>query len=692
MYTNHLVSETSPYLLQHAHNPVEWYPWSDAALQRAEQEDKPILVSIGYSACHWCHVMERESFEDKITASFMNEHFINIKIDREERPDLDHIYMNAVQMMTGSGGWPLNVFLTPDKKPFYGGTYYPPSPAHNRPSWMQVLQAVIDAFHNKRQDIENQSENLTNHLLQSQESGVTRSGATGFLKLDRSEIDKTFQNIMLVADKEWGGFGNAPKFPQTFTISFLLRYYHYSGVRTALDQALLSLNSMIRGGIYDHLEGGIARYTTDREWLVPHFEKMLYDNALLISVLTEAYQITGEKIYADTIKQTFDFLLNKMFSYENCFFSALDADSEGVEGKYYVWSKKEIDELLGKDSDLFCTYYDVTNKGNWDGNNILHVSTPAEDFATAHQIEPRDFENLLYSWKTKLKSVRNRRILPRVDDKIILGWNALMNTACARAYAAIGDEQYLETAIKNMDFLLNIFCSNENSMEMFHTYKSNQPKYPAFLDDYAFLIQALIQLQEITGNQEYLYKAKSLAEYVETNFSDNESRFFFYTNSNQLDVIVRTKEVYDGATPSGNSIMAWNLYYLSTVFDIDKWKRRSIEMTEAMQSMAIKYPTSFGMWACVMTDYFYGIHELAIVGNNYKKVTSSVLKSYVPNKVIQSSEGNNMSFPLLSNRSKEGHTLIYLCREYSCLKPMENVNEFVQLIEKEREDKKRKAQ
>ncbi|MBS1750924.1 MAG: thioredoxin domain-containing protein [Bacteroidetes bacterium] len=692
MNTNNLVNETSPYLLQHAHNPVEWYPWSEEALHRAVQEDKPILVSIGYAACHWCHVMEKESFEDKATATFMNDHFINIKIDREERPDLDHIYMNAVQVMTGSGGWPLNVFLTPGKKPFYGGTYYPPFPAYNRPSWMQVLQTVADAFQNKRQDIESQSEDLTYHLLKSQESGITRPGTTGFLKLNSSEIEKTFQNIMQTADTEWGGFGNAPKFLQTFTISFLFRYYHFTGVRAALDQALLSLNCMIRGGIYDQLEGGISRYSTDREWLVPHFEKMLYDNALFISTLTEAYQITGEKLYADTVRKTFDFLLGKMLSSENGFCSAIDADSEGEEGKYYIWSKKEVDEALGEESNLFCKYYNVTSDGNWEGNNILHILKPAGIFAASHQIDIHHFENLLYCWQSKLYTIRERRKLPHMDDKIILGWNALMNTACSKAYAALGDEQYRKLAIKNMDFLMNVFCGNKNCSEMFHTYKSKQPRYPAFLDDYAFLIQALIHLQEITGNQDYLQTAKSLAEYVETNFSDNEHRFFFYTHSNQKDVIVRTKEVYDGATPSGNSIMAWNLYYLSTVFDINKWKKRSIEMVEAIQSMAIKYPASFGMWACCMTDHFYGINELAVVGDNYKKVTTSVLKHYIPNKVIQSSAGNNIGFPLLSNRFKDRSTLIYRCREYSCQKPIENANEFIQLIEKEREDKKGKAQ
>lgn len=680
MYTNHLVRETSPYLLQHAHNPVEWYPWGDAALQRAAREDKPILVSIGYAACHWCHVMEKESFEDVATAAFMNEHFINIKIDREERPDLDHIYMNAVQTMTGSGGWPLNVFLTPDKKPFYGGTYFPPSPVYNRPSWMQVLQAVADAFRDKRTAINGQAENLTQHLLQSQESGIMRPDTAGFLKLEAGEMHKAFQHIMQTADKEWGGFGSAPKFPQTFTIRFLFRYHYYTGEKMALDQALLSLNRMIEGGIYDQLGGGFARYATDREWLVPHFEKMLYDNALLIITLSEAYQITGKKIYADTIRQTFDFLLGKMLSGENGFFSAMDADSEGVEGKYYVWSKEEIVKLLGEDSSLFCAYYDVTESRNWEGGNILHVSKPVETFAADHNLEPRYLENLIYKCRVKLLAARDSRTPPLLDDKIILGWNALMNTACSMAYAASGDEQYRDIAVKNMSFLLDAF--RREHAEMSHTYKAKQHKYPAFLDDYAYLIQALIHLQEITGNQDYLLRAKTLAEYVDANFSDQEALHFFYTHANQEDVIVRTKEVYDGATPSGNAIMAWNLHYLSTVFDIHTWKKRSMQMTEALQSMAIKYPGSFGMWACAMADFFYGTNEIAIVGDNYDKITFSVLKYYMPNKVVQSSAGNSERFPLLSNRLKEGRTLIYVCREYSCLNPVETAAECAQLIER----------
>jgi hypothetical protein len=373
-FTNHLINETSPYLLQHAHNPVDWHPWNDETLQKARSENKPILVSIGYSACHWCHVMERESFEDENIAAIMNKHFVNIKVDREERPDLDHIYMDAVQTISGTGGWPLNVFLTPDCKPFYGGTYFPPKRLYNRPSWREVLESIADAFDKKNPEIVNQAESLTQHLSQSNSVGIQNINEEGLAKVfDPSTMEEIFKNIMNNADKIDGGFGLAPKFPQTFTIQFLLHYYYYTGNENALDQACISLDKMIAGGIYDHLGGGFARYSTDTKWLVPHFEKMLYDNALLITVLSEAYQSTKKELYADTIRQTMEFIKREMLSPQNGFYSAIDADSEGEEGKYYVWSKKEVDEILGSESELFCEYYEVTANGNWENNKRIRI-------------------------------------------------------------------------------------------------------------------------------------------------------------------------------------------------------------------------------------------------------------------------------------------------------------------------------
>src|SRR5688572_4557986 len=375
---NKLINETSPYLLQHAHNPVDWYPWGEEALQKAERENKPILVSIGYAACHWCHVMEKESFEDEETAALMNEKFVNIKIDREERPDLDHIYMDAVQAIDGHGGWPLNVFLTPSRKPFYGGTYFPPKPAFNRASWKDVLTGVSDAFENKRNDIEAQAENLTKHIEASNNFGLADSGEKLFSAAD---IHEMAANVLQTGDKTHGGFGRAPKFPQTFTIRFLLHNYYYTGNVDALKQACLSLDKMIDGGINDQLGGGFARYATDETWLVPHFEKMLYDNALLVMAMSEAFQITSNEKYSRAIEATLDFIEREMLSPEGGFYSALDADSEGVEGKFYVWSKDEIETVLGDDAKVFNSYYNITATGNWEHTNILHVTLPLDVLA-----------------------------------------------------------------------------------------------------------------------------------------------------------------------------------------------------------------------------------------------------------------------------------------------------------------------
>src|SRR5687767_10052024 len=554
-FTNKLVNESSPYLLQHAHNPVNWYPWNDEALALAKKENKPLLVSIGYSSCHWCHVMERESFEDPATAKIMNENFVNIKIDREERPDLDHIYMDAVQAMTGSGGWPLNVFLTPAQKPFYGGTYFPPRRAFNRPSWQEILLGVNQAFRERRNEIEAQSENLLGHILQSNSFGMSEPGDRDVFT--KEKIDEAFENIMKSADREWGGFGNAPKFPQTFIIQFLLRYHHVKGNDEALKQALLSIDKMIDGGIYDQAGGGFARYSTDTEWLVPHFEKMLYDNALIISVISEAYQLTKKDRYRDVIEETIQFIQREMMHPDGGFYSALDADSEGEEGKFYVWDYREVKEILKEDAEIFCSFFDITLNGNFSEG--------------AHSGESKKI----------LLQERGKRIRPMLDDKVLLGWNALMNIALVKAFAATGIEEYRQLAKFNMQFLLKSFA-NGNSSEFFHTWKNGLAKHPAFLDDYAYLIQALILLQEITGDTGYLIKANEITLFVIENFSEEESispeatssqpGFFFYTHKNQHDVIVRKKEIYDGAQPSGNAVMADNLYRLSLYLDNPSWK------------------------------------------------------------------------------------------------------------------------
>ncbi|TAJ52310.1 MAG: thioredoxin domain-containing protein [Chitinophagaceae bacterium] len=667
-HTNQLINETSPYLLQHAHNPVNWYPWGEEALTRARAEDKPILVSIGYAACHWCHVMERESFEDVATAAIMNDHFINIKIDREERPDLDHIYMDAVQAMTGSGGWPLNVFLTPDSKPFYGGTYFPPQRAYNRASWKEILEAVHKGYRERREEILAQAENLTAHLLSANGFGVQQPGAAGAL-FTKEQLQTIAGNLLANADTEWGGFGKAPKFPQTFSIQYLLRHYHFTQDETSLNQALLSLDKMIDGGIYDQLGGGFARYSTDNEWLAPHFEKMLYDNALLINVLSEAWQITHLPQYARAIQKTLAFIEREMLDQEGGFYSALDADSEGVEGKFYVWSLEEINRVLGEDAAMFAACYDVSEKGNWEHTNILRVTRPFGYIAEEKGMTTEALETKLAQCRTLLLHERSTRIRPQLDDKILLGWNALMITAYAKAYAALGEEAYRDRARTSMAFLETRLAGKEGNW--FHTYKNGQARIPAFLDDYAYLVQAYIHLQEMTGQGEYLLKARDLTEWVITHFEEPDTGFYFYTHQQQQDVIVRKKEVYDGAVPSGNAVMAHNLFYLSIVFNRPAWAERSEGLAVALGNAITKHPGSFGVWAMLVQLMTEGMLEIAITGQQANTFLCPVLERFIPNKILQTEETNSGIFPLLAGKGwgKDAETAFYLCKNYACQAP-----------------------
>jgi uncharacterized protein YyaL (SSP411 family) len=668
-YTNRLIHETSPYLLQHAHNPVDWYSWSTEAFERAKKENKPVLVSIGYSACHWCHVMERESFEDPEVAGFMNQNFINIKVDREERPDVDHIYMDAVQAITGSGGWPLNVFITPEGKPFYGGTYFPPRRAFNRASWIEILQAVSHSYNERKEEIENQANSLTEHL---QSTNVFGNDSEKFA-FDMKELNLAYENIMKTADKEWGGFGKAPKFPQSFTINFLLRYSWFTGNQEALSQALLSLDKMIQGGIYDQLGGGFARYSTDAEWLAPHFEKMLYDNALLVASLSEAYQLTKNKTYKEVIEATIDFIEKELMHKEGGFFSALDADSEGEEGKFYVWDYTEIEHLLGEDAAVFMRYFNVRKEGNWEGKNILHTSTTLDEFAQKEELAIEDVRKIIGKGREILLQERNKRIRPSLDDKLLLSWNALMNTAYSKAYAATGNDHYKDVAIKNMGFLITAFSKEKN--EFFHSWKNGQAKHPAFLDDYSFLIAALIDLSEITADNQWLHKAKEITIYVIENFSDGESSQFFYTNVSQSDILLRKKEVYDSAIPSGNSVMALNLHRLSIFFDDPLWQQKAVQMVSSFGSMATKYPTSFGVWLSALFQISFGTNEIAIIGSDYLKILKRILTLYLPHSILMAAPKEN-DFALLKGKTFNGRTLIYLCRNYACQQPVDSVEEF----------------
>ncbi|MBA4167392.1 MAG: thioredoxin domain-containing protein [Chitinophagaceae bacterium] len=674
---NHLINETSPYLLQHAHNPVDWYPWGEEALTKALKEDKPILVSIGYAACHWCHVMERESFEDPATAELMNCQFINIKIDREERPDLDHIYMEAVQAISGSGGWPLNVFLTPDKKPFYGGTYFPPVALYNRASWTDTLKGVSDAFNERRHEIVAQAENLMGHIEASNQFGFT--APTG-KAMTREELSDMLENILRTADKVNGGFGRAPKFPQTFTIRLLLQSYFFTKDEKALAQALLSLDKMIDGGINDQLGGGFARYSTDEIWLAPHFEKMLYDNALIVMALCEAYQVTADDKYLRSINETMTFAERELLSPEGGFYAALDADSEGVEGKYYTWSKKEIEEILGSDADLFNRYYNVSLNGNWEHVNILHVTMPLNDFAGTNNMEAKRLEEILRTCKEKLLLKRSQRVRPITDDKILLGWNAMMNTAYSKAFGATGNEKYRRLAVQNMAFILEKFCDGEEG-KCFHTYKNGEAKFPAFLDDYANLIHALLNLQEITADTTYLEKVKTLVKWLITHFSEPETGYFYFTNDEQQDVIVRKKELYDGAVPSGNSLMAWNLHYCGVVFDNAEWRERAFKMCSGLKDVVQKYPGSFGIWAMVVQALSDGIPEIAVTGGGGDTFLKEILRIFIPFRILQSSPSEATGFPLLAEKSFSSAPMIYLCKDYACQTPVNEVPAFQKLLD-----------
>ena len=674
-HTNQLIHESSPYLLQHAHNPVDWLPWGNDALARAKTEDKPILVSIGYAACHWCHVMEKESFEDETTASIMNQHFICIKIDREERPDLDHFFMDALQAISGNGGWPLNMFLTTDAKPFYGGTYFPPIRVHNRPSWKEVLTQIHQAFQSRRKEIEEQAENLLSYLSKSnQATSFENTIYTGTSLFSMDQCQQAFGTIMGISDKVYGGFGKAPKFPQTFTIQYLLRYHHFTGDKEAIQQAELSLKSMMRGGIYDQIGGGFCRYSTDTTWLAPHFEKMTYDNALLLVCLSEAYQLNKDPEYKKVAVQTIDFMKREMMSVDFGFYAALDADSEGEEGKYYTWAKKEFEEVLKDDAAVMANWFDITEEGNWEGVNIPRTNEGIEEWAKVQGLDIKTADKKIQNSINLLLAERQKRIRPGTDDKIILGWNALFNHALVKAALAFEEPQWLDIAEQNMKFLLKVFQDREED-QWLHTYKNGIARYSAFLDDLSYLVQALITLFEPTGNLLYLEKARTILRYIQANYIDENGTFFYYTPSFQKDVLVRKKDIYDGAMPSSNALMAWNLYKAGILLGEDGWKRQSAQMLLTVREGVIKYPNSFGVWANLMLEMTQGTHEILVLGPEAHEKGTKLLTHYIPNKVVMLGTEIDDQYPLMQQKSLTADTLFYVCRDYTCQLPQKDPHE-----------------
>lgn len=678
MYSNKLINETSVYLLQHAHNPVNWYPWGEEAFSIAIKENKPILLSIGYAACHWCHVMEKESFEDIDTANFMNTHFVNIKIDREERPDIDSIYMDAVQAITGSGGWPLNVFLTPKKIPFYGGTYFPPERRYNKLSWKEILQNIVAAFKNNNGEIEAQSEKLLTHLKNANHFQNIQNKNNSIENYYDNEIDtKIATTILKTADLKNGGFGNAPKFLQTFSLQYLIRHYHFTKNKVALQHAESTLSKMIAGGIHDQIGGGFSRYCTDDKWIVPHFEKMLYDNALMVNLLSEAYQVTNNPLYYNVINKTLDFVFNEMTAEHGGFYTAFDADSDGEEGKFYTWTKSEIDTILEEHSSFFCDYYNITEEGNWENTNILFTNSNIQEIIAKYKVLEENITGIIQLCNKKLLNWRNEnKSKPILDDKIILGWNALMITAYCKAYTATLNNHYKQIAINQIQFLENNL-KTENNWK--HTYKNNNAKIDAFLDDYAYLIEAYIHLQEITANSYYLVQAKELLDYVINNFT-SKSTLFYFTKNTQTDVIIKKTEVYDGAMPSANAVMAYNLQYLGLIYDNHDWKNYSSDMIDVMYKSTILYPNSFASWACLIQQKIYGINEIILCGSEILSYLPSVLEKYIPNKVFQTTNVEKKEFPLLKNRFIKEKNTFYLCRNNSCNKPLTDIEEFLAIV------------
>lgn len=656
-FTNDLSKETSPYLLQHAHNPVQWKPWSETLFATASAADKPILLSIGYAACHWCHVMERESFEDEAVADYMNTHFINIKVDREERPDIDHIYMDALQAMTGSGGWPLNIFLLPNGQPFYGGTYFPPNAMQNRASWMDVLKGEQAAFDSNREKLVEQATHLTAHLLQSnikaQQSQVLETIATN------EEFQLIAEKLLQNADTQWGGFGTAPKFPQTFSIQVLFRNYFQNQDQASIVHAIRSVDKMIQGGIYDHIGGGFSRYSVDAMWQAPHFEKMLYDNALILGTLAEAYQITKKPIYKDVIHVTFAFLQRELFNGAGGYYAALDADSEGVEGKFYTWSYDELKAVIDPTIfDDFAAYYQVTPNGNWEHTNILWTQNELE----------REWEPAWQNELKKLFDIRSVRIRPALDHKVILGWNAMLIIGFCKMYAATGNEIYKKAAIECMDWLeVNLYHADEQYF--YHSIANGIPKAPAFLDDYANLIQAHIHLQAMTGDTSYLFKAKKWMDYLLLHFIDEDGLYFYYTAAYQKDVIIRKKESYDGAQPSGNALICSSLYYLGQVFDLSQWQLQSEKMIHSIRPSLLQYPGSFGFWAQSFYQMSTGMIELVGVGPTVHESLTALNAPFLPHTIRMLSQVEDDRIPLLKGK-KGTENQFFICKNNSCSAPM----------------------
>ncbi len=659
---NHLIHENSPYLLQHAYNPVEWYPWGEEALNKAKEENKMMIISIGYAACHWCHVMEHESFEDSLVASIMNENFVCIKVDREERPDIDDVYMSACQLASGGGcGWPLNAFALPDARPVWAGTYFP------KDQWMNVLSQFNNMWKNEKDKLLDYADRLTSGIQQQDEiiAGTPQP-------FEKDYADRMAENMILRVDMQHGGRQGAPKFPMPNNYAYLLAYHKMTGHEKALEAVEITLREMAEGGIYDQLGGGFARYSTDAEWIVPHFEKMLYDNGQLLSLYSQAFQLTGQPLYEKVIHETIGWIDREMTHPGGGFYSSLDADSEGEEGKFYVWSESEIDSLLEKDvAEIYKKYYTVTSDGNWEGTNILYREIPEDEILASFNLNSEALTELIAAANQTLFDQRAKRVRPGLDDKILTSWNALMIKGLVDSYRATGRQDYLDKAIRNATFI------KENMMmddyRLMRNFKDDQVKINAFLDDYAFLIEAYMSLYQVTFDQKWLNDSKELADYSLQHFFDDSSHFFNYTSDLDPPLIARKKELGDNVIPGSNSAMARNLNILSHYFEDKEYKEISDALMFALVEPIMQSgQTSFySNWALLYLEKMHPTYEVAIVGNDYQNRLQEMQNAYLPNAVFMGGETEG-DLTLLQDKLQDGLTMIYVCQNRVCQLPVED--------------------
>ncbi len=668
---NRLANETSPYLLQHANNPVDWFPWGPEALEKARSEDKPILLSVGYSACHWCHVMERESFENQAIARLMNRSFVNIKVDREERPDIDGIYMQAVQAITGQGGWPMTVFLTPDGEPFYGGTYFPPEDRGPMPGFPRILLTMDQIYRTRRSEVTKASTEIVNRLKQTSQMKSEAS------LLSPDILNEAFLHMAAGFDAQNGGFGGAPKFPQPMNFDFLLRYHDATGNEEALHIVNLSLEKMALGGMYDQLGGGFHRYSTDSYWLVPHFEKMLYDNALLSRLYLHAHLATGHDLYLRIVQETLDYVLREMTSPEGGFYSSQDADSEGEEGKFFIWSPDEIRAALGdRDADIFCAYYDVSDQGNFEGKTILNVPIGAEEVIDRLDIEPEDLEDALQRGKSALLPVRNARIAPDRDNKILTAWNGLMLRSFAEAAASLQRDDYYDAAVNNARFITENLQSNGR---LLRTWKDGQARLNGYLEDYSFLADGLLAVYELTLDDHWLNEVQRLTDDMLDLFWDPNEEIFYDTGTDHETLLVRPRDVFDNATPCGSSVAADVLLRMALLTGNESYRNVATAALRGLGPMLSQYANGMGRWLAALGFHVGQPKEIAIVGDLNSDAAQDLLDEihlrYLPNRVLAASEHGDPAgshpFPLLRHKTLiEGQPAAYVCRNYACNLPV----------------------